>query len=75
MEDNKPPRYVPTDKVGWIRDTQTGAILSIDRRGQKDYRERAEKYKETQAKINSINTLEESVKELTELVRKLMDKE
>lgn len=75
MDNEIKPRYVPTDKIGWIRDTHTGAILSVDQRGQKDYRERLQKFKETQAKINSINTLQTEVEELKTLVKMLMDKE
>lgn len=68
--DEEKPRYVMTDKTGWIRDTHTGAILSVDQRGQKDYHDRMKKFKETQSKIN---TLEKDLRDLQELVKKLMD--
>lgn len=71
--DEKLPRYVKTDKVGWLRDTETGAILSVDYRGQKDYHDRLLKFKETQDKIKSINTLQEEVNQLKDIIQKLID--
>lgn len=68
----KNSRYVPTDKIGWIRDTHTGAILSVDTRGQKDYHDRMLKFKETQSKINSINTLEQELDDLKKIVQTLL---
>jgi len=61
-------RYVPTDKAGWIRDTYTGAVLSVDHRGLKAYHERLVKIKETQSKIDNINTLEERIKHLEDVI-------
>ena len=73
MEEAKKPRYIPTDKPGWIRDTHTGAILSVDTRGQKDYHDRLIKFKETQSKINSINTLEQELADLKKIVQALIE--
>ena len=69
------PRFVPTDRTGWIRDTQTGAVLSTNLRGAREYRERAEKLKENIAKIDHINTLEQQLQELRDIVNVLVNKE
>ena len=57
-------KYVPTDKPGLIRDTQTQAVISSDRQGLLEYRRRAKALKENQDKIESINTVKDDVNNL-----------
>jgi hypothetical protein len=57
-----------TDKAGWVRDTHTGAVISVDTRAQAEYRARLIKLKETQAKIANINTLENRIDHLEKMI-------
>ena len=71
MEDEENvSRYVPTDKRGWVRDTETGAILSVDRRGRKEHLERVARQT---AKNDELNSLKDEVSQLKELVNKLIE--
>jgi hypothetical protein len=70
MEDNQTsPRYVPTDKRGWIRDTKTGALLSVDRTAQKEHNQRVSTER---IKTEELNSLKDEVSQLKELVNKLI---
>lgn len=68
--EEEPPRYVPMDKRGWIRDTKTGAILSVDRAAKKEHMEQVSRQK---AKNEELNSLKDQVDQLTELVHKLIE--
>lgn len=70
MEDNQTSqRYVATDKRGWIRDTKTGALLSVDRTAQKEHNQRVSTER---IKIEELNSLKDEVSQLKELVNKLI---
>jgi|LWDU01.1.fsa_nt_gi hypothetical protein len=59
-------QYVPTDKAGLVRDTYSKAIISSDNKALQEYRIRAQKIKENQSKIESINTVKEEMDILKE---------
>ena len=58
---NDEKKYVPTDKAGLVRDTFSQAIISSDNKALQEYRIRAQKIKENQSKIESINTVKEEM--------------
>ena len=58
---NDENKYVPTDKSGLVRDTYSKAIISSDNKALQEYRIRAQKIKENQSKIESINTVKEEI--------------
>lgn len=68
--DEKTPKYVRTDQQGWIRDTETGAILSVNRSAQKEHKERVEKQR---AKNAELNSLKDELSQLKALVNKLVE--
>lgn len=68
--EEKTPRYVPTDRRGWIRDTETGAILSVDRAAQKQHREEVARQKSNNDELNS---LKDELSQLKALVNKLVE--
>jgi len=70
MEEEKPPRYVPTEMRGWIRDTETGAILSVDRLAKKEHQVQVSQQR---AQKSEINNLKSQVSELSRLVEKLIE--
>jgi len=63
---NDDEKYVPTDKPGLVRDTYSKAIISSDNKALQEYRIRAQKIKENQIKIESINTVKEDMNNLKE---------
>lgn len=69
-EEEKHPRYVPTEKRGWVRDTETGAIISVDRRGRSEHMEQASRQA---AKTDELNSLKDEVSQLKELVTQLIE--
>ena len=64
--DDEKKKYVPTDKAGLVRDTYSKAIISSDHKALQEYRIRAQKIKENQSKIESINTVKEEMDILKE---------
>lgn len=74
LEENV-PKFVPTDKKGWIRDTETGAVISVDSRARSEYYDRLGKVKEQQEKIDSINRLEKKLAKFEKIIEKLTTKE
>ena len=60
------PSYVSTDVPGLVRDTNSRAIISTDQRALQNYRNRAKLIKETQTKLESINTVKEELDILKE---------
>tara|TARA_Y100001951_G_C11137745_1_gene181808 strand:- start:50 stop:319 length:270 start_codon:yes stop_codon:yes gene_type:complete len=73
------PRYVPTDRPGLIRDTETYAILSTDRKALMNYRKKREQLKETKAKLDNIDIVEKEIdglksdmEDIKDLLQKLL---
>jgi hypothetical protein len=68
--ENIKQRYVPTDRRGWIRDTETGALLSVDRVSQKNHKEKIDRHV---SNIDELNSLKDEVSQLKQLVKKLVE--
>lgn len=60
------------NESGYIKDMSNRAILSTDIAGLEAYKLRRKKNAETQAKLDRLNTLEQDVAEIKDLLRQLL---
>ena len=64
------PRYVNTDQLGWVRDTESGAIICVD---QDAKRQHTEEVNRQRAKNDELNSLKDELSQLKALVNKLIE--
>lgn len=67
------PKFAKIEnESGYIKDMSNRAILSTDIAGLEAYKLRRKKNAETQAKLDRLNTLEQDVAEIKDLLRQLL---
>jgi|DEB0MinimDraft_6_1074348.scaffolds.fasta_scaffold01026_3 hypothetical protein len=68
--DKRNSRFVNTDQMGWVRDTESGAIICIDQDAKKQH---LEEVKRQRAKNDELNNLKDELSQLKKLVNKLIE--
>jgi len=64
------PRYLNTDQLGWVRDTESGAIICVDEDAKKQHKEEVARQK---ARVDELNSLKDELSQLKALVNKLVE--
>ena len=65
-------KYIKTDREGWVKDPQSGAVLSTDTEGRKAYEKMKERMAKTQDLENRMNKVETKLNRITHLLEQLV---